>query len=98
MILGYRCLHLAGQLHKPILVLCYNVVLAARLRSLIEGHGVNDKVNVYSIHNWASTLLKSYNFQAPKVAGRDFDVTIEMLIEQVSKGNIPRGQYGADPY
>ena len=95
MILGYRCLHLAKQLNKPILVLCYNVVLAARLRSLIEGHGVNDKVNVYSIHSWASTMLKSYNLKAPKVVGGDFDATIEQLIEQVSKGQIPRGQYGA---
>ena len=25
MILGYRCMHLAKLLHKPILVLCYNV-------------------------------------------------------------------------
>ncbi|MDH4072600.1 MAG: AAA family ATPase, partial [Gammaproteobacteria bacterium] len=95
MILGYRCLHLAKQLNKPILVLCYNVVLAARLRSLIEGHGVNDKVNVYSIHSWASTMLKSYNFKVPRVVGGEFDATIELLIEQVSKGQIPRGQYGA---
>jgi superfamily I DNA/RNA helicase len=95
MILGYRCLHLATRLHKPILVLCYNVVLAARLRSLIDGHGVNDKVNVYSIHSWASTVLRSYNFKTPKAAGGDFDATIELLIEQVSKGQIPRGQYGA---
>ena len=32
MILGYRCLHLAKSLSKPVLVLCYNVTLAARLR------------------------------------------------------------------
>lgn len=33
MILGFRCLHLARLLHKPTLVLCFNVTLAARLRS-----------------------------------------------------------------
>ena len=95
MILGYRCMHLAKTLRKPILVLCYNVTLAARLRSLIEEQGVNDRVNVYSIHSWASTVLKSYNFKLPKIVDGDFNATIELLIEQVSKGNVPRGQYGA---
>ncbi|MEM9387472.1 MAG: hypothetical protein AAGA68_20625 [Pseudomonadota bacterium] len=27
--------------------------------------------------------------------GDNFDAAIELLIEQVSKGRIPRGQYGA---
>jgi hypothetical protein len=95
MILGYRCMHLAKLLHKPILVLCYNVTLAARLRSLIEEQGVNDQVNVYSIHRWASTMLKTYNIVPPKVVDGDFDAAIEALIKQVAKGDIPRGQYGA---
>lgn len=94
MILGYRCLHLAKLTHRPILVLCYNVALAARLRALIEDHGVNDKVNVYSFHAWCNTVLKSYNIPVPKLEG-DFDAAIELVIEQVAKGNIPRGQYGA---
>lgn len=95
MILGYRCMHLAKLLHKPILVLCYNVALAARLRSLIEEQDVNDKVNVYSIHRWAYTMLKSYNAPMPKLNKKDFNVAIEELIAEVAKGNIPRGQYGA---
>jgi superfamily I DNA/RNA helicase len=95
MILGYRCMHLAKLLNKPILVLCYNVTLAARLRSLIEEQGVNDQVNVYSIHRWANTMLKSYNLALPKIEGNDFDARIETLIGQVAKGNVPRGQYGA---
>ncbi|MGB5177284.1 MAG: NERD domain-containing protein, partial [Gammaproteobacteria bacterium] len=33
LILGYRCQYLAKFLHKPILVLCFNITLAARLRS-----------------------------------------------------------------
>lgn len=95
MILGYRCLHLAKLMHKPILALCYNVTLAARLRSLIEEHGINDRVNVYSIHRWANTMLKSYNIPLPKVGDGNFDSAIELVIEHVAKGNIPRGQYGA---
>jgi len=95
MILGYRCMHLARLLHKPILVLCYNVTLAARLRSLIDDQGLNDQVNIYSIHRWANTVLKSYNFKPPRVVDGDFDAAIELLITEVAKGNIPRGQYGA---
>jgi superfamily I DNA/RNA helicase len=95
MILGYRCLHLAKLMHKPVLALCYNVTLAARLRSLIEDHGINDRVNVYSIHRWANTMLKTYNLKPPKLKKGNFDAAIEMLIEQVAKGIIPRGQYGA---
>ena len=95
MILGYRCLHMARLMHKPILVLCYNVALAARLRALIEDHGIGDRVNVYSIHSWANTLLKTYNFAPPAVVDGNFDAAIDLLIKQVGKGNIPRGQYGA---
>ncbi len=95
MILGYRCLHLAKLLRKPILALCYNVALAARLRTLIDEHGVHDRVHVYSIHRWASTVLKSYNFAPPAPDGDNFDGAIELLIEQVAKGHVPRGQYGA---
>ena len=95
MILGYRCMHLAKLLNKPILVLCYNVALAARLRSLIEEQGVNDQVNVYSIHRWASTILKSYNVALPRIEDGNFNQRIETLIEHVGKGIVPKGQYGA---
>jgi len=95
MILGYRCLHLAKFLHKPILVLCYNVVLAARLRSLIHDHGLDGKINVYNIHTWAATVLKSYNITPPRIVDRNFDATIELLIEKVRAGQVPRAQYGA---
>ncbi|MFK8018011.1 MAG: 3'-5' exonuclease [Gammaproteobacteria bacterium] len=95
MILGYRCLHLAKLTRKPVLVLCYNVALAARLGSLIEEHGVCDRVNVYSIHRWASTMLKSYNLPSPELKDGNYDAAIELLIDSVEKGSIPRGQYGA---
>ena len=52
LILGYRCLHLARILHKPILVLCFNITLAARLRSFINEKGIADKVQVYHFHEW----------------------------------------------
>jgi hypothetical protein len=95
MILGYRCLHLAKLMKKPILVLCYNVALAARLRALISDSGAGDQVNVYSIHRWANEMLKTNNFKLPRLVEGKFDAAIEMLIEEVGKGQIPKGQYGA---
>ncbi|MCQ3858591.1 nuclease-related domain-containing DEAD/DEAH box helicase [Klebsiella quasipneumoniae] len=40
LILLYRCLHLAkdNNLKKPILVVCYNIMLAQKLKSLIKSH------------------------------------------------------------
>ena len=95
LILAYRSLHLAKLMHKPILVLCYNVVLAARLRTLIESHGVNDRINVYSFHSWCNTMLKTYHVPLPKIVGNDYDAAIRVLIEQIDKKRIPKGQYGA---
>ncbi len=95
MILGYRCLHLAKLLHKPILVLCYNVALAAHLRLLVREHQIEHRVNVYHFHDWCATILRTYNFPVPRRAGDDFEQSIERVIDKVGKGQIPSGQYGA---
>lgn len=95
MILAYRCIHLARLLHKPILVLCYNVTLAARLRELVAEHGVEDRINVYSFHRWCQTILKTYNLSAPRNEADPFDAIVNTVIKNTEKGNIPKGQYGA---
>src|SRR5690606_39457475 len=41
LILGYRCLHLAQATSKPILVLCFNITLAAVLRSFVASTGID---------------------------------------------------------
>jgi superfamily I DNA and RNA helicase len=65
MILGYRCLHLARELNKPILVLCYNVALAARLRAYIEHKGIVGRISVRHFHGWCQVQLKMYHVAAP---------------------------------
>lgn len=95
MILAYRCMHLAKLLRKPILVLCYNVTLAARLRSLMEETGASDRVNVYSFHQWCQTLLKSYNLEVNRDQDDYFSALVNAVVENTDKGNIPKGQYGA---
>ncbi|MGQ4809241.1 ATP-dependent DNA helicase Rep [Candidatus Entotheonellaceae bacterium PAL068K] len=95
LILGYRCLYLAKLLHKPILVLCYNITLAAKLRGLIEARGIGDKVNIYHFHDWCGEQLRLYHIDRPN-AGEDYiERLVERVIEAVEKGAIPTGQYGA---
>ena len=100
LILGYRCLYLARLLHKPILVLCYNIVLAVNLRHLVTERGVGDKVHVYHFHDWCGEQLRTYHIdRAESVRQKNHDAIYDQLvnavISAVEKGRIPRGQYGA---
>ena len=95
LILGYRCLYLAKLLHKPILVLCYNITLAARLRELMAERGVDDKVHVYHFHDWCGEQLRSYHIDRPTPGAGYIKQLVERVIVAAEKGAIPRGQYGA---
>ncbi len=96
MILGYRSVHLARTLEKPILVLCYNVSLAARLEQLIAERGLQHRVSVKTFHAWCRHILISYNVDLPTESGQAFfDGLVTRVIDGVEKGRIPRGQYGA---
>jgi len=95
LILGYRCLVLAKLLHKPILVLCYNITLAARLRSLIEDKGLSDRVNVYHFHDWCGELLKRFHIKRPEAGSGYIERLVAAVVQAVETGGIPRGQYGA---
>ncbi|MCB1800182.1 MAG: NERD domain-containing protein [Gammaproteobacteria bacterium] len=97
MILGYRCLHLAKALHKPILVLCYNKTLAARLAEMMEEKGASSQVSIRNFHAWCRDQLVSYHVPLPdtKSSGEFSEQLVERLIGAVDKGQIPRGQYGA---
>lgn len=94
MILGFRCLQLAAALKKPILVLCYNITLRARLEALMRERGLSERVHVRHIHGWCGDMLSAYQLRRCYVQG-NFDAVIEQVIEEVEKGNIPREQYGA---
>lgn len=96
LILGYRCLYLAKLLHKPILVLCYNIALAARLRALMEEKNINDKVSVYHFHDWCGEQLRAYHIDRPQAQGQEYvKALVDTVISSVESGRIPRGQYGA---
>ncbi|MBT7307790.1 MAG: AAA family ATPase [Gammaproteobacteria bacterium] len=95
LILGYRCLYLAKLLHKPILVLCYNITLAARLRTLLEERGIHNKVQVYHFHEWCGQQMRSYHIPSPPPGEHYFERMVEAVISASEQGMIPKGQYGA---
>lgn len=98
MILGYRCLHLAKALKKPILVLCFNRALASWLEQLIWERGVADRVTVRTFHRWCRDQLIHYQVGLPP-QGLDSATFSEQLVQRViagtDRGLIPREQYGA---
>ncbi len=95
MILGFRCLHLAKSLERPILVLCYNKALAARLEQLMAEQGVADRVAVRNFHAWCNDQLRHYHVALPPNGEGFFDGLVQRVIEGVDHGQIPAGQYGA---
>jgi hypothetical protein len=96
MILGFRAMHLARELAKPILVLCYNKTLAARLEQLIGERGLSERIQVYNFHKWCRRMLDAYHVELPEQGSRDyFDQLVERVIAGVERGQIPRDQYGA---
>lgn len=95
LILGYRCLHLAHATSKPILVLCFNITLAAHLRSFLAAKGIEAKVQVYHFHDWCSLQLKTYNVDVLPGPAPIWERQVESVIAAVEKDQIPRAQYGA---
>ena len=95
LILGYRCLYLAEALNKPILVLCFNITLAARLRRFIAEKGISDRVQVYHFHDWCGELLRAYHVDLIDMDVPVWERQVFSVIDAVEKGRIPKGQYGA---
>jgi hypothetical protein len=95
MILGYRSLQLAKLLNKPVLVLCYNKTLAARLQQLVGYHGQSGIV-VRNFHAWCTEMLRMFHVAAPTSKGAKFwEDLVNAVVAGVDSGAIPRGQYGA---
>ena len=95
LILGYRCVQLADTLDLPILVLCYNVSLAARMKRFIEAKGLSEKVHVRGFHEWCGEMLRAYHVAELEGDSPRWERQVESVIEGVENGFIPRAQYGA---
>ena len=95
MILGFRAMQLARELAKPVLVLCYNKTLAARLGQLMGERGLADKVDVRNFHSWCYQMLQAYHVPLPEKDENYFSAMVEKVMDGVERGQIPRFQYGA---
>ncbi|MDA8430656.1 MAG: NERD domain-containing protein [Geobacteraceae bacterium] len=97
LILGYRAEHLAKACSRPILVLCYNRLLAQRLEQWMQVKGIADKVHVHTFHAWCRKQLTTYNVELPRNHGDDafFDEMVDTVIHEVDRSMIPSGQYDA---
>ena len=98
MILGYRCRHLARQPGKPVLVLCFNRALAARLAKVIRAHALEAEVDIRGFHSWCALMLRTYHVPAPRNSGDSeafFAAQVDAVIRAVDAGTIPRAQYAA---
>jgi superfamily I DNA and RNA helicase len=99
LILVYRCQRLVEETTKPILVLCFNVSLAAKLRQMLHEKGIADRVVVRHFHGWCGDLLKQYRIPHP--SSNQFQGTayveeiVQRVIRSVDAGVIPAGSYGA---
>lgn len=99
LILAYRCQHLAQESTKPLLVLCFNVSLAARLRQIIQAKGLSDRVQVRHFHGWCMDQLKAYKLPTPDSRQYQGDEYVAQLVQRViqavDQNAIPAGRYGA---
>jgi hypothetical protein len=95
MILGYRAQHLAKLMTKPVLVLCFNVALAARLEHMMAEKGLRERVTAKSFHGWCRQQLMTYQVPLPEEGDRFYEGLVEAVTRGVDRGQIPRAQYGA---
>ena len=95
MILGFRALQLAQTMSKPVLVLCFNVSLAANLRHYAIEKKIEQKVQVYHFHDWCGQQIKTYHCDVPANDAPYFERQVMAVIQGVEKSQIPRAQYSA---
>lgn len=99
MILAYRCQFLAQDAAKPILVLCFNVSLASKLRQLMAAQGLGQRVQVRHFHGWCIEQLRAHRLPFPdrqQFQGEAYiQELVQRVIEAVDAGQIAGGRYGA---
>lgn len=97
MILAYRCLQLTQSgVSKPILVLCYNKTLAARLNDLLRSRGAGDNVQIRHFHGWCKDMCALYQLDLPGDDGEPiYDRQVSAVICGAETGRVPRAQYAA---
>lgn len=98
MILLYRCEYLASlKPERPILVMCFNVTLAARLREILASKEISNKlVEVIHFHEWVKQQMKKYHQPLPVYDKDSYLPKLEQQMTQaLESGAIPSQQYSS---
>ncbi|MEG6133259.1 3'-5' exonuclease [Enterobacter kobei] len=96
LILHHRCIELANNIEntKPILVICYNITLAKKLKAQLELHTLRLPVEVIHFHAWCYQQLNAHRRLPPK--SKNFIALMEnALTVAFEEGIIKPGQYSA---
>lgn len=97
LILAYRAMYLDKLgLPKPILVLCFNTVLAEKLKQLLAERGAGDHVHVRHFHGWCKDMCDLYQLELPGEQGQPiYERWVAAVIAGCEKGRVPLAQYAA---
>ena len=95
LILGMRASYLAENTEKPVLVVCFNIPLAGKIRSMVEAKGLSDKIQVFHYHGWCKHLVEQYGIELlPEERAKQYDCHVFAVERAVGEGRIPCGEYG----
>lgn len=94
LILLYRCLYLAETTTHPVLVLCFNIILANYIRECIADRGLADKVHVYHFHDWCASAARKFKLTVSR-EGPFFDNCFVALEDAVNSGAVADAGYDA---
>ncbi|MDR2925918.1 MAG: NERD domain-containing protein [Azoarcus sp.] len=96
LLLAFRCLQLDRMnMAKPILVLCYNKPLAAKLAEMLAAKGAGDNVQVRHFHGWCKAMCDLYQLDLEKSERPIYEKQVEAVIKGAETGRVPRAQYAA---
>ncbi|WP_394662032.1 3'-5' exonuclease [uncultured Pantoea sp.] len=94
LILLYRCLYLSETTTRPVLVLCFNIILANYIRECIATRGLSHKVHVYHFHDWCATAARTFKLKMSG-EGRYYDNCFAALENAVDSGTVGDAGYDA---
>ncbi|WP_440799887.1 DEAD/DEAH box helicase [Serratia marcescens] len=94
LILLYRCLYLSETTTRPVLVLCFNIILANYIRECIAERGLSDKVHVYHFHGWCASAARKFKLKVGR-EGLFFDNCFAALESAINNGVVTDSGYDA---
>lgn len=96
LILLHRCIELANNIenNKPILVVCYNITLARKLKAQLSQHTLRLPVEITHFHSWCHQQLKVHHCLPPQ-STNFIELMENALTAAFEEGVIKPEQYSA---